>query len=178
VAASTVGIGNRWRGGSGVVIGKNQVLTSAHNLHGDEPEIYFADGRQARGQVKGVDQDADLAVLDVDTADGPTRVFTLLHDARPVLLNFGEPGGFDISPWANRVRLVDAKHDGVWELPVLGEVAAPPAVVIRPDGHVAWAGDLTDPQLPQALATWFGAATPAHQNPTSERHLAHHLSAG
>lgn len=69
VAASTVGIGNRWRGGSGVVIGKNQVLTSAHNLHGDEPQIYFADGRQARGQVKGVDEDADLAVLEVDTAD-------------------------------------------------------------------------------------------------------------
>jgi hypothetical protein len=100
--------------------------------------------------------------LDLHTADGPTRVFTLLHDARPVLLHLGEPGGFDISPWANRVRLVDARHDGVWELPVLGEVAAPPAVLIRPDGHVAWAGVLTDSELPQALATWFGAATPAH----------------
>jgi 2-polyprenyl-6-methoxyphenol hydroxylase-like FAD-dependent oxidoreductase len=99
--------------------------------------------------------------LDVHTADGPTRVFTLLHDARPVLLNLGEPGGFDISPWADRVRLVDARHDGVWELPVLGEIAAPPAVLIRPDGHVGWAGDLTDPELPQALATWFGAATSA-----------------
>jgi 3-(3-hydroxy-phenyl)propionate hydroxylase len=99
--------------------------------------------------------------LELHTADGPTRVFTLLHDARPVLLNLGEPGGFDISPRANRVRLVDARHAGVWELPVLGEVAAPPAVLIRPDGHVAWAGDLTDPELPQALATWFGAATPA-----------------
>ena len=87
--------------------------------------------------------------LDLHTADGPTRVFTLLHDARPVLLNLGEPGGFDISPWADRVRLVDAKHDGVWELPVLGEVAAPPAVLIRPDGHVAWVGDLTDPGLPE-----------------------------
>ena len=99
--------------------------------------------------------------LDLHTADGPARVFTLLHDARPVLLNLGEPGGFDISPWANRVRLVDARHDGGCELPVLGEIAAPPAVVIRPDGHVAWAGDLTDPELPQVLATWFGAATPA-----------------
>ena len=99
--------------------------------------------------------------LDVHTADGPTRVFTLLHDARPVLLNLGEPGGFNISPWANRIRLVDAGHDGVWELPLLGEVTAPPAVLIRPDGHVAWAGDLTDPELPRALSTWFGAATPA-----------------
>lgn len=97
--------------------------------------------------------------LDLQTADGPTRVFSLLHDARPVLLNLGEPGGFNISPWANRVRLVDAKHDGVWELPVLGVVAAPPAVLIRPDGHVAWAGDLADPELPQALVTWFGAAS-------------------
>jgi 2-polyprenyl-6-methoxyphenol hydroxylase-like FAD-dependent oxidoreductase len=99
--------------------------------------------------------------LDLLTVDGPTRVFTLLHDARPVLLNLGESGGFDIAPWANRVRLVEAKHDGAWELPVVGEVAAPPAVLIRPDGHVAWAGELTDPELPEALATWFGAATPA-----------------
>ncbi|MGH2579104.1 MAG: FAD-dependent monooxygenase, partial [Actinomycetota bacterium] len=97
--------------------------------------------------------------LDLHTADGPTRVFTLLHDARPVLLNLGEPGGFDVSPWANRVRMVDAKHEGVWELPVLGEIAGPPAVLIRPDGHVAWAGDLTDPELPRAVASWFGEAT-------------------
>jgi hypothetical protein len=88
-------------------------------------------------------------------------VFTLLHDARPVLLNLGAPGGFDISPWANRVRLVEAKHVGAWELPVLGEITAPSAVLIRPDGHVAWAGELPDPELPRALATWFGAATPA-----------------
>jgi 2-polyprenyl-6-methoxyphenol hydroxylase-like FAD-dependent oxidoreductase len=101
--------------------------------------------------------------LDLHTADGATTAFTLLHEARPVLLNLGEPGGFDISPWAHRVRSVDAEHAGVWELPVLGEIAAPPAVLIRPDGHVAWAGDLTDPELPRALATWFGAAaSPAH----------------
>ncbi len=97
--------------------------------------------------------------LDLHTADGAKRAFTLLHDARPVLLNLGEPGGFDISPWANRVRSVNAKHAGVWELPLLGKIAAPPAVLIRPDGHVAWAGDLTDPDLPRALATWFGPAT-------------------
>jgi 3-(3-hydroxy-phenyl)propionate hydroxylase len=105
--------------------------------------------------------------LEVHTADGRTRVFSLLHDARPVLLNLDELGGFDVSPWANRVRLVDAKHDGAWELPVLGEIAAPPAVLIRPDGHIAWAGRLTDPALPRALATWFGTATPA-KNPTAE----------
>jgi 3-(3-hydroxy-phenyl)propionate hydroxylase len=99
--------------------------------------------------------------LVLHTTDGPTRVFNLLQDVRPVLLNLGAPGGFDIAPWSNRVRLVDAKHDGACELPIVGEVAAPAAVLIRPDGYVAWAGDLTDPELPRALATWFGAATPA-----------------
>ena len=97
--------------------------------------------------------------IDLHTADGPTRVFGLLHDARPVLLDLGEPGGFDIAPW-DRVRLVEAKHEGVWELPVVGEIAAPPAVLIRPDGHVAWTGNVTDPELPRALSTWFGEASP------------------
>ena len=79
-----------------------------------------------------------------------------MHDAHPVLLNLGAPGSVDIAPWADRVRVVDAEFSGVWELPVLGEVAAPPAVLIRPDGHVAWVGDGTDAQLPRALETWFG----------------------
>src|SRR5262245_16804907 len=94
--------------------------------------------------------------LDLVTADGPLRVFTLLHDARPVLLNLGEPGGFDITPWAQRVRLIDATYAGPWELPVIGAVTAPTAVVIRPDGHVAWVGDQTQLGLNDALATWFG----------------------
>jgi 3-(3-hydroxy-phenyl)propionate hydroxylase len=97
--------------------------------------------------------------LDVHTADGVTRVFALLHDARPVLLNLGEPAGFDIAPWAHRVKLMHAKHSGVWELPVLGEVAAPAAVLIRPDGHVAWTGELSDGELPRVLAAWFGSTT-------------------
>jgi hypothetical protein len=102
--------------------------------------------------------------FDLVTADGPRRVFTLLHKARPVLLNFGEPGGFDdaakspagdIAPWANRVQLIDAKYTGPWELPALGPVATPTAVLIRPDGYVAWVGDLTA-GLADALTTWFG----------------------
>jgi hypothetical protein len=94
--------------------------------------------------------------LDLVTANGPLRVFTLLHDARPVLLNLGEPGGFDITPWADRVQLIDAKYIGMWELPVLGTVTAPAAVLIRPDGYVAWVGDPTLLGLPEALTTWFG----------------------
>jgi 2-polyprenyl-6-methoxyphenol hydroxylase-like FAD-dependent oxidoreductase len=94
--------------------------------------------------------------LDLVTADGPLRVFTLLHNARPVLLNLGKPGGFDITPWADRVQLIDAKYVGVWELPAIGTVAAPIAVLIRPDGYVAWVGDLSRPRHADALSSWFG----------------------
>jgi hypothetical protein len=94
--------------------------------------------------------------LDLVTAHGPLRVFELLHDAKPVLLNLGEPGGFDITAWADRVQLIDASYEGDWELPVLGAVTAPTAVLIRPDGYVAWVGDRTQLGLPEALTTWFG----------------------
>ena len=94
--------------------------------------------------------------VDLQTSGGATRVYELLHAARPVLLNLGEPGGFELSGWSERVRLVDATAESTWELPLLGAVAAPPAVLIRPDGHVAWTGSMTDPTLPEALATWFG----------------------
>jgi hypothetical protein len=94
--------------------------------------------------------------LDVLTADGPLRVFTLLHDARPVLVNFGEPGGVDIKPWRDRVRVIDAGYEGQWELPVIGAVTAPTAVLIRPDGYVAWVGDRSQLGLGDALVTWFG----------------------
>jgi 2-polyprenyl-6-methoxyphenol hydroxylase-like FAD-dependent oxidoreductase len=94
--------------------------------------------------------------LDLVAANGPLRVFTLLHEARPLLLNLGEPGGFDITPWADRVQLIDAKYVGTWELPVLGAVTAPTAVLIRPDGYVAWVGDRTHLGLADALTTWFG----------------------
>jgi len=94
--------------------------------------------------------------LDLATADGPLRVFTLLHRARPVLLNLGEPG-VDITPWPQRVQLIDARYDGPWELPAIGAVTAPAAVLIRPDGYVAWTGDRTQAGLAEALTTWFGA---------------------
>ena len=132
----------------------------------DEPRKRIA------GIISGLDIHYDLGEghpllgrrmpdLDLVTADGPLRVFELLHDARPVLLNLGEPGGFDLTPWADRVQLIDAECVGVWELPVLGAVTAPTAVVIRPDGYVAWVGEGTQLGLAEALTTWFGPPTAA-----------------
>jgi 3-(3-hydroxy-phenyl)propionate hydroxylase len=143
---------------------RHQALRDTVNelLGMDEPR------RRIAGMLSGLDIHYDLGEghpllgrrmpdLDIETPDGSTRVYHLLHDARGVLLHFGEPGGFDIAPWAGRVRFVGANHAGVWELPVIGEVDAPSAVLIRPDGHVAWVGELTDPVLPRALTTWFGS---------------------
>jgi 2-polyprenyl-6-methoxyphenol hydroxylase-like FAD-dependent oxidoreductase len=99
--------------------------------------------------------------LDLVTANGPLRVFSLLHGARPVLLNLGEAGAFDVAPWADRVQSVGAKCDDSWELPAIGTVTAPSAVLIRPDGYVAWVGDRTQQGLADALTTWFGPAAAA-----------------
>ena len=136
----------------------------AELLRMDEPRKRYA------AMMSGLDIHYDLGEghpllgrrmpdLDLVTANGPLWVFTLLHGARPVLLNLGEPGGFNITPWANRVQLIDAKYDGAWELPALGAVTAPTAVLIRPDGYVAWVGDLTQRGLADALTTWFGPPT-------------------
>src|SRR5665213_2018839 len=130
-------------------------------LRMDEPRKHIA------AMIAGLDVAYDLGEghpllgrrmpdLDLATADGTVRVFSLLHDAKPVLLNLGDADGLDIAPWADRVQLVDASYAGTWELPVLGEVGAPTAVLVRPDGHVAWVGDATDAGLREALTTWFG----------------------
>ena len=127
----------------------------------EEPRKRFA------GMMSGLDIHYDLGEghpllgrrmpdLDLVTADGPLRVSSLLRGARPVLLNLGEPGRFDVAGWEARVQLIDVKYVGTWELPVLGVVAAPDAVLIRPDGHVAWVGEGTDLGLIDALTTWFG----------------------
>jgi 2-polyprenyl-6-methoxyphenol hydroxylase-like FAD-dependent oxidoreductase len=135
--------------------------TMSELLSMDEPRKRFG------AMISGLDIHYDLGEghpllgrrmpdLDLDTAGGPRRVFDLLHDARPVLLNLGEPDGFDITPWADRVETIHAEYVGPWELPALGAVTAPTAVLIRPDGYVGWVGDLTDPGLADALTTWFG----------------------
>lgn len=144
-----------------------EVLTDLLGM--DEPRKRYA------GMMSALDVHYDLGPghpllgrrmpdLDLVTADGPVRVFTLLHQAQPVLLRLntfggiGGGGGVDGGLWGDRVRVIGAEYAGRWELPVLGEVDAPGSVLIRPDGHVAWTGELDDPALPEALATWFGAA--------------------
>jgi 3-(3-hydroxy-phenyl)propionate hydroxylase len=128
--------------------------------------------RRVAGMISGLDIHYDLGPghpllgrrmpdLDLAGAEGPLRLFSLLHAARPVLVNFGGAGGLDIAPWADRVRRIDAGYDGPWNLPVLGPVDAPAAVLIRPDGHVAWVGQArrgggSPAGLAEALATWFG----------------------
>jgi hypothetical protein len=130
-------------------------------LRMDEPRKHIA------AMIAGLDVAYDLGAghpllgrrmpdLDLATVDGTVRVFSLLHHARPVLIDLDAAGGLDIAPWAGRVQLVDASYAGSWELPVLGRVGAPAAVLVRPDGHVAWVGDGTEAGLREALTTWFG----------------------
>src|SRR6202049_2180559 len=140
--------------------------TMSELLGMDEPRRRFA------AMMSGLDIHYDLGEghpllgrrmpdLDLITPNGPLRLFTLLHHARPVLLNLGELGGFDITPWADRVQLIDAKYVGTWELPAIGAVTAPTAVLVRPDGYVAWVGDLTQGGLADALTSWCGPPTAA-----------------
>ncbi len=155
-----------------VALGRPDERTKA--LHGPVAELLRMDEPRRRfaAMMSGLDIHYDLGEghpllgrrmpdLDLVTANGSLRVFTLLHDAQPVFLNFGEPGGFDITPWADRVQLIDAKYVGTWELPAIGAVTAPAAVLVRPDGYVAWVGALPQVGLADALTTWFGPPTAA-----------------
>jgi len=129
----------------------------------DEPR------RRMAGMMSGLDVHYDLGDghpllgrrmpdLDLSTAGGAVTVFALLHEARPILLNLGDPGAIDLGGWAGRVDLLDCSMVGPWELPVIGEVPAPEAVLVRPDGHVAWVAGPEAPSLPAVITTWFGPA--------------------
>jgi 2-polyprenyl-6-methoxyphenol hydroxylase-like FAD-dependent oxidoreductase len=131
----------------------------------DEPRKRYG------GMMSGLDVHYDLGAghpllgrrmpdLDVTTADGSRRVFTFLREARPVLLHFGDAGALGAGAWTDRVQCIDARHEGgAWELPVLGPVSAPTAVLVRPDGYVAWVGKGTDAGLTEVMTRWFGDAT-------------------
>jgi hypothetical protein len=132
----------------------------------EEPRTHFA------AMLSGLDVHYDLGEghpllgrrmpdLDLVTADGTVRLYALLHEARPLLLNLAERGDAEIDPWADRVQLVDAEYARTWELPALGAVTAPTAVLVRPDGYVAWVGEGTDHGLFDALTTWFGLPSTA-----------------
>jgi 3-(3-hydroxy-phenyl)propionate hydroxylase len=129
----------------------------------EEPRRRFA------GMQSGLDVHYDLGEghpllgrrmpdVDLATADGALTAYALLHDARPLLLNLGAPGVFDNVQRPGSLKVVDAQYTGSWELPVLGEVPAPAAVLVRPDSYVAWVGEGTDAGLAKALATWCGSA--------------------
>jgi len=102
--------------------------------------------------------------LDLEPAGaGATRVFELLHDARPLLLSLDADAALDVvAPWAERVVRVDGRCDGPWELPVIGAVTPPSALLVRPDGYVAWVGEGGgDAGLADALTRWLGPPTAA-----------------
>ena len=131
----------------------------AEMLAMDEPRKRFG------AMIAGLDIRYDLGAghpllgrrmpdLDIVTAAGPTRVYALLHEARPVLLNLGRPGAFSDS----RVKVVDATSEGACELPMIGAVPLPAAVLIRPDGHVAWTGGVGAAGLCAALDAWCGSS--------------------
>lgn len=150
-----------------IVLGRGDERTRALNeimgevLAMDEPRKRFA------GMMSGLDIHYDLGEghellgrrvpdFDIVTDDGAIRLYSLLHDARPVLIGFDDGLSLDIGPWADRVQTVRARYDGIWDLPVIGTVSAPGAVLIRPDGYVAWVADGQEVDPTEALQIWFG----------------------
>lgn len=139
---------------------RTAALTSAVDafLRMEEPRIATA------ALIHGLDVAYDLGPghpqlgrrvpdLDVTTADGPVRIFSLLHDARPVLLDLAGSGRFRVP---KRVLHVAARFEGRWALPVVGDVPTPSAILIRPDGHAAWVEDGSERNVEEALRSWFG----------------------
>jgi 3-(3-hydroxy-phenyl)propionate hydroxylase len=120
---------------------------------GVQYDLGFADGEKRPAQLGRRMPDLDLI-----TADGPRRLYSLLHDARPVLLSFDGPNNLDIGAWKGRLKIAVADSVDHWELPAVGTVQAPAAVLIRPDGYVAWVKE-SPRLLTDVLTEWFGAST-------------------
>jgi serine protease Do len=94
---SVVGLGRGWGRGSGVVTAPGAVLTVAHALRGEQVAVSFRDGRTAEGRVDGLDRDAGLARLAVDTGDAPAvawdpAVADALSPGAPIVA-LADPGG-------------------------------------------------------------------------------------
>lgn len=143
-------------------------------LFGYVSDVLSMDGPRKRwaAEMSGLDVHYDLGKghpllgrrmpdLDLVTSKDPLRLFSLLHHARPLFLNLSERGRFEIGSWADRVQLIEAKYEGAWELPAIGVVSAPTAVLVRPDGYVAWVGDGNQGGLTEALSKWFGPPSAA-----------------
>jgi hypothetical protein len=140
-----------------------------HALAGVLSEVVVMDGprKLLAGINSGLDVHYDLGEghpllgrripdLDLQTGDGPVRLYEFMHGARPLLLNLGQPGTLELGGWADRVQPIEARYTAGWELPVIGEVSAPVAALVRPDGYVAWVGEGSEQGLSEALSTWFG----------------------
>ncbi|MFI6965569.1 rifampin monooxygenase [Streptomyces sp. NPDC050255] len=80
---------------------------------------------------------------DVELKDG-RRLYSLMHQGRGLLVD--RTGRLSVAGWADRV---DHVVDGSEDLDV-------PAVLLRPDGHVVWAGE-DQQELLDRLPRWFGA---------------------
>jgi hypothetical protein len=120
----------------------------AARIHGLDIDYEFGGGHPLVGRR--------MPDLDLETATGPTRVYMLLHAARPLLITFDAERPVDISTWADRVSEVRARYAGEWVLPVVGRIDPPTAVLVRPDGHVAWVDGASEQSLAEALTRWFG----------------------
>jgi len=142
VGPAVVGVGH----GSGVVVADGTVLTNAHNLHGTEAKVAFADGRRAAGRVGGVDVDGDLAVIAVDTGGVTPVVWTGDVAAAPgtVVVSVANPGGRGVRATMGQVSAVGRAFRGPRGRRIRGslEHTAPMVKgssggpVVRPDGRL------------------------------------------
>jgi hypothetical protein len=121
----------------------------AHLLAGSDVRYDTGDGHPLSGRL----------VPDLTLGDG-RRVAELLHQGRPVVLDlFGGRIGDAAQGWADRVDIVTGSTPDIEAR----------ALLLRPDGYVAWAADTFDAddeaRLHAALRRWFGVGvSPAERD--------------